>query len=212
MEIITYMLFITQKYLNNKTFELKFENKEIPALTFILERILSNSFPLYAHEMKSADYIQSNDHTEIENEFETYLAVFNSYDIGTLTNARNEDHGASIVKNENTAKFKKDGGFKNLYKNLGLKSTDYERIKGNQQEINEKIDQIIEMLIRNGYGQEILFNEIQELKELYPKLSKKTWGQTLKGKLIDLGLSEIINRNTINYIFKELTEQVLRIE
>lgn len=190
---------------------MKFESEEIPALTFVLDRILSNSFPLYAHEMKSDGYIKADENTEIENEFETYLAVFNSYKIATITDARNEDHGASIVKNGNTAKFKKNGGFENLYKNIGLKTTDYERINGNQEEINKKIDQITEMLRRNGYGQEILFNEIQELKELYPKLSKKTWGQTLKGKLIDLGLSEIISRDTINYIFKELTEQVLKI-
>ena len=81
-----------------------------------------------------------------------------------------------------------------------------------QNEINNKIDKIIAILEKQNFGQEILFNELQELKELYPKLSKKNWGQVLKGKLIDLGFAQIINQEIAEKIFTELTNQVLRLK
>ena len=68
------------------------------------------------------------------------------------------------------------------------------------------------LLIKQGFGQEILFNELQELKDLYPKLNKKNWGQILKGKLVDLGISQIINQEMAEMIFKGLTEQVLHLK
>ena len=66
---------------------------------------------------------------------------------------------------------------------------------------------LIEMQVRTK-----LADTAQELKELYPQLNKKNWGEILKGKLIDLGISEILNREAIELIFKELTDQVLRIK
>jgi predicted nuclease with TOPRIM domain len=62
----------------------------------------------------------------------------------------------------------------------------YEDIRQTTEEMEKKINEIIERLTVLGYGQEIIFDELQELKDLYTKLSKKTWGQLLKGKLIDL--------------------------
>ena len=61
-------------------------------------------------------------------------------------------------------------------------------------------------------GKNCFFNELQELKELYPKLNKKNWGQILKGKLIDLGLAQVINKDVMELIFKELTDQILRLK
>lgn len=87
--------------------------------------------------------------------------------------------------------------------------TDYSKIDKSQEELNKKIDEIIDILKIQNFGQEVLFNEIDELKELYGKLGKKNWGQILKGKLVDLGLAQVINKETMEYIFKELTDQVL---
>jgi hypothetical protein len=86
---------------------------------------------------------------------------------------------------------------------------DYNTINASQNELNKKVDEIIAGLKKQGLGQEILFDELQELKELYSKLDKKNWGQVLKGKLIDLGLAEVINREIMGDIFKELTNQIL---
>jgi hypothetical protein len=87
--------------------------------------------------------------------------------------------------------------------------TDYSKIDKSQEELNKKIDEIIDILKIQNFGQEVLFNEIEELKELYGKLGKKNWGQVLKGKLVDLGLAQVINKDTMEYIFKELTNQIL---
>ena len=89
--------------------------------------------------------------------------------------------------------------------------TDYSKITETPDELNQKIDEIKEELKKLGLGQEILFEELEDLKELYPQLNKKNWGQILKGKLIDLGLAQIINKETMAKIFEELTKEVLQI-
>lgn len=80
----------------------------------------------------------------------------------------------------------------------------YENVNGSQDEINQKIDEIMSKLAKLGFGQEIIFDEIEELKNLYPNLSKKNWGQIVKGKLIDLALSKLIDNDTVEYIYKTL--------
>jgi len=87
--------------------------------------------------------------------------------------------------------------------------TDYSKINKSQEELNNKIDEIIDILKIQNFGQEILFNELEELKSLYGTLGKKNWGQVLKGKLVDLGLAQVINKEVMESIFKELTDQIL---
>lgn len=87
----------------------------------------------------------------------------------------------------------------------------YENIKQSQIEINDKIDFIISELKKVGYGQEIIFDEIQELKDLYGKVSKKNWGQIVKGKLIDLALAKLIENDTVKYIYESLTDHKFRL-
>lgn len=77
--------------------------------------------------------------------------------------------------------------------------------------INKKLDYIIERLEILGFGDEIIFNEIEELRELQLKLSKKSWSQLLKGKLIDLALDKLINAETVSYIYKYLTDSDLKL-
>lgn len=191
---------------------MKFEQTDIPALNFIIDRIIKNSSPMYSHELVTAGFINSSDYVEIESEFEILLSIINYYNCGTVTDARNEDHGASVEKNGETAKFKRDGGFLKLFDSLTDRVTNYNKISESQKEINNKIDEIILTLKNQNYGQEILFDELQELKELYPKISKKNWGQLLKGKLLDLALDQIINTETAKDIFMAITSQVLQLK
>lgn len=88
---------------------------------------------------------------------------------------------------------------------------DYSDLNKSPEEINSKIDEILVRLEKLGYGQEIIFDEIQELKELYLTLNKKHWGQIVKGKLIDLILAKLIENDTISYIYKHLTNHTLRL-
>ncbi len=71
-------------------------------------------------------------------------------------------------------------------------------------EMNLKIDKIILTLQNLGYGQEIIFEEIEELRTLSKSLSKKTLSQVIKGKVIDLTLSQIINKETASLIYESL--------
>lgn len=191
---------------------MKFNKSDILPLDFIVDKILKESFPLYAHELVFAGFINAKENHDIESEFEIMLSIIDYYDLGTVTDARNEDHGASVKKNGNTAKFKRDGGFSKLFNSLKEGVTDYDQITNSQKEINKKIDEIIEDLKKQNFGQEILFNELQELKDLYPKLNRKNWGQLLKGKIMDLGLAQIINQEVAQKIFTEITNQVLELK
>ncbi len=85
----------------------------------------------------------------------------------------------------------------------------YNDINKSQQEMNEKIDEIMQRLEKLGFGQEIIYDELQELKDLYSKIDKKTWGQLLKGKLIDLSVEKILDMDTLMFIYKSLTTHQL---
>lgn len=71
--------------------------------------------------------------------------------------------------------------------------------------LDKKIDIIIEQLTKLGFGQEIIFNEIDELRGLQNKLSKKSWSQLLKGKLVDLALDKLITVEIAKTVYEYLT-------
>ena len=87
----------------------------------------------------------------------------------------------------------------------------YEDINSDKEVISKRVDEIINQLSKLGLGQEIIFDELQELKELYTTLNKKNWGQVVKGKLVDLALGKLIENDTISYIYETLTEHKLRL-
>lgn len=85
----------------------------------------------------------------------------------------------------------------------------YEEITSNKAEVDSRIDEIIAELSKQGLGQEILFDELQEIKEMYTKLNKKNWGQLIKGKLLDLAIGKIVENDTIKYIYEKITHHDL---
>lgn len=72
--------------------------------------------------------------------------------------------------------------------------------------VSKRIDLIIAKLEKLGFGQEILFEELEELKSLYSKLNKKNWAQVLKGKIVDLVLDKIIDTSAAKIISDDLLE------
>lgn len=90
--------------------------------------------------------------------------------------------------------------------------TNYEKINENKSEFNKTIDEILNKLEKLGYGQEIIFNEIDELKELHSKLNKKNFGQILKGKLLDLALAKLIENDTVSFIYKTITDEPIHLK
>lgn len=87
----------------------------------------------------------------------------------------------------------------------------YNSISDDSDIINAKLDELTKKLNELGFGQEIIFNEIDELRKLYPTLNKKNWGQLVKGKIVDLGLSQVINADVMKMIYEHITDDILKI-
>ena len=88
----------------------------------------------------------------------------------------------------------------------------YEKINENNVEFDKTIDEILTKLEKLGYGQQIIFDEIEELKDLHSNLNKKNFGQILKGKLLDLALAKLIENDTISFIYKTITDEQIHLK
>ena len=83
--------------------------------------------------------------------------------------------------------------------------------KNDKNELESKIDKILEHLVTLGFGQEVIFNEIDELKDLQHTLSKKSWSQLLKGKLVDLTLENLLTPDVAKSVYEYLTNGDLKL-
>lgn len=83
--------------------------------------------------------------------------------------------------------------------------------KNDKNELESKIDKILEHLVTLGFGQEVIFNEIDELKDLQHTLSKKSWSQLLKGKLVDLTLDNLLTPDVAKSVYEYLTNGDLKL-
>jgi len=73
-----------------------------------------------------------------------------------------------------------------------------------ESELQCKLNEIVERLEKLGFGQEIIFDEIESLKNHFD-LGKKNWFQLLKGKLIDLTIEAVIEKTIVAEIFSFLS-------
>lgn len=71
--------------------------------------------------------------------------------------------------------------------------------------LHNKLNSIIEQLNRQDAGQEVLFEEIESLKNHF-SLGKKTWFQLLKGKLVDAALEKGIEISIVQQIYNALAD------
>jgi hypothetical protein len=71
--------------------------------------------------------------------------------------------------------------------------------------LHTKLNNIIKELEKQNFGQQIIFEEIEELKNHF-KLGKKTWFQLVKVKLIELTLEKILEKTVVQDIYENLTE------
>lgn len=75
-----------------------------------------------------------------------------------------------------------------------------------KKEVDEFSLKLDNLLTDIRLGQEVIFEEIQDLKEQLKNLKKKNWGEVLKGKLFDLTLSQALTSDTANYILKSFID------
>jgi hypothetical protein len=71
--------------------------------------------------------------------------------------------------------------------------------------ITQRLDAILENYDRTVLGQEIIFEEIQTLKENFD-LGKKSWFQLAKSKFFDLSVDGIIDRAIVAGLYTTLVE------
>ena len=71
--------------------------------------------------------------------------------------------------------------------------------------LHNKLNNIIEQLNHQDAGQEVLFEEIESLKNHF-SLGKKTWFQLLKGKLVDVAVEKGIEITIVQQIYNALAD------
>jgi len=69
-------------------------------------------------------------------------------------------------------------------------------------ELHEKVDSVLNRLEVLGYGQEIIFNEIEELKAVSSKISMKDFKLLLLGKMVAFGESKLMGEKSIQDLFE----------
>jgi hypothetical protein len=81
-----------------------------------------------------------------------------------------------------------------------------------ESELHNKLNDILTKLDKQGFGQQIIFEEIEDLKNHF-NLGKKNWFQLLKGKVVDLTLKKVLNKTIVEEIYNQLSdgfEQVVK--
>ncbi|MFN0047598.1 MAG: hypothetical protein ACKVOU_00585 [Cytophagales bacterium] len=73
----------------------------------------------------------------------------------------------------------------------------------------DKFNDILAELNAAGLVQEIVFDEIEDLKQLVNKLTPKQWKEVVLGKLVDLGLQQSIKNDLLKLIYKKLTNETV---
>lgn len=74
-----------------------------------------------------------------------------------------------------------------------------------ESKLHSKLNKIIEDLEKQSFGQQIIFEEIEELKNHFD-LGKKTWFQLLKGKLVEITIEGALEKTIVKEIFENLSE------
>jgi hypothetical protein len=76
-----------------------------------------------------------------------------------------------------------------------------------ESKLHSKINEIIEKLENLGVSQEVIFNEIDELKAHF-NLGKKNWFQLVKGKLFDIGIAYGVEKIILEDVYSDLAREV----
>lgn len=72
-------------------------------------------------------------------------------------------------------------------------------------DLHSRIDDILSKLEKLGYGQEIIFDEIEELKTKSKKITKKDLKMMLIGKIVSFGVGTV-DTETASQIFETITD------
>lgn len=166
----------------------------------ILDLILSKLYDLYKDgKYHSINWILEGNGVKLN-------GLGEDWDYGRMLEARNLIE--TINGREVNAKLKLEGKYA-IEQARKAKITDYSKISSSDEELKELIKQVLEKIEGLGFGQQIIFDEFDELRNDIPHLSKKSFGQLLKSKLGDLVTAKAFDKALASEIFKEFTQQIL---
>ncbi len=74
-----------------------------------------------------------------------------------------------------------------------------------ESELHSKLNDILERLEKQHYGQQVIFDEIEELKDHF-NLGKKNWFQLAKGKLMDIVISKALSSSGAQEIYTDISK------
>ena len=75
-----------------------------------------------------------------------------------------------------------------------------------RQNLTARLDALEENLVlRMDAGNQIVFEEVEEVKELMTFLNQKNWFEIIKEKFRDLALAQIISKEVANSIVESIT-------
>lgn len=78
--------------------------------------------------------------------------------------------------------------------------------EGDLEDLHAKVDTVLDRLEKLGYGQEIIYDEIEDLKVSSKKLSKKDFKLLLLGKLVAFGEKRLLGEKSIQELFSQTGE------
>ena len=78
--------------------------------------------------------------------------------------------------------------------------------------LNNNFKSLTNQVLKLNNGQEIIFNETDEIKEQISALNKKNWTQLIKGKFIDLILRKIVSLETAELLIKTITGEKINLK
>lgn len=166
----------------------------------ILELILSKLYDLYKDgKYHSINWILEGNGVKLNGRGE-------DWDYGRML----ENRGLidSMNGREVNAKLKLEGKYA-IEQARKVRLTDYSKISSSDEELKELIKQVLLKIEELGFGQQIIFDEFDELRNDIPHLSKRSFGQLLKSKLGDLVTAQAFDKALASEIFKEFTQQIL---
>jgi len=72
-------------------------------------------------------------------------------------------------------------------------------------ELETIFDGVLDELNKQGLMQEIVYDEINDLRQIVGKLTAKQWREMLMGKLVELGVESSVKNDTLKIIYERLT-------
>lgn len=201
LKFILEMVGISDKY--TKPQEIDLSIRQNYTSEEIIELLLQKLYDLYGDGIYPVIQILEGNGVTLKKRREEYEYVSTLEDYGYVT--------SSNITREADAQLTLTG---KRYIEEKRKTTkpNYNSIADDSGEINSKIDELKKQLEKLGYGQEIIFEELEELKEYYTVLNKKSWAQLFKGKLFDLGASQVISWDVMKMMYESIVHDTLKLQ